>query len=198
MLRRITLAFTVAAATGTPTAAAAQWSVGAEVTAARFWGGAHEVSGDRSLRPYRPTLFGAVLMQSGGATSVALHAYYASASLALEGGDAVVAVKNALTLYGGAIEVSRRLARLGHDSSLLTGLGPVIERWNLSGAAAHVRAGAAASVSLRVSLGGQWETVVRGQLAVEGSPFEDSDLDPGFVPRTLWRRIISGRVMLRL
>jgi hypothetical protein len=198
MVRRIGFAFALAVAPAAPSAAAAQWAVGAAITTARFWGGAREVSGDRSLRPFRPTLFGAVLARSVGATSVAIQGYYASAGLALEGGDAVVAVKDALTVYGVAMEVTQRLATVGHDSSLLAGMGPLIERWDLSGAASHVRAGAAASLSLRVSLGVRWETVVRGEVAVGGSPFTDDDLDPGFEPHTLWRRDVSARVMLRL
>jgi hypothetical protein len=197
MLLRITLALAVAAASPT-SAPAAQWAVGLEVTAARYWGGAHETSGERSLRPYRPTLLGVVLARSLGATSVAVHGYYGSASLALEGGDAVVAVKDALTLYGMALESSVRLATLGHDSSLLAGIAPIVERWDLSGAGAHVRAAVMASLALQVTLGEHWEGALRGEAGVGGSPFTNADLDPGFASRSLWRRQVSARVLWRL
>jgi hypothetical protein len=197
MLLRITLALAVAAASP-HSAAAAQWALGLEVTAARYWGGAHETSGDRSLRPYRPTLFGVVLTRSLGTTSVAARGYYGSASLALEGGDAVVAVKDALTLYGMALEASHRLATMGHDSSLLAGLAPTIERWDLSGGGAHLRAAVIASLALHVTLGEHWEGVMRGEAGVGWSPFTAADLDPGFAPRALWRRQISARALCRL
>jgi len=197
MLLRITLALALAAVPA-PSGAAAQWALGADVTAARYWGGAHETSGDRSLRPYRPTLFGVVLARPLGAASVAVHGYYGSASLALEGGDAVVAVKDALTLYGLAIEASHRLVGLGHDSSLLAGVAPMIERWNLSDAATHVRAAVAASLALRVTFGEHWEGILRGEAGVGGSPFTDADLETGFESRTLWRRQVSARVLCRL
>ena len=151
-----------------------------------------------ALRPYRPTLFGAVLVRSSGATSVALRGYYGSASLALEGANAVVAVKDALTLYGVAIEASHQLASLGPAASLMVGTGSMIEKWDLSGTGSHIRAGAGVSLSLRVPLGGWWETVVRGGAAVSGSPFTDADLDPDFMPRALWRRDFSARVLFRL
>lgn len=198
MLLRFTLAFALAAAPSTPSSAAAQWTLGADVTAARFWGGARDPSGDRSLRPYRPTLLGAVLARSLGAATVAVRGYYGSASLALEGSDAVVAVKDALTLYGVALEASHRLATVGHDSSLLAGIAPMIERWDLSGAAAHVRVAVVASFAFRVTLGDQWEAVLRGEAGVGGSPFTDADLDPDFAPRALWRRQVSARLLLRL
>ncbi len=197
MLRRLTLAIAVAACPAA-SSVAAQWAVGADVAAARFWGGSREISGDRSLRPYRPTLFGAVLARSWGATSVALHGYYGSAGLALEGDDAVVAVKDALTLYGVAIEASHELATLGHDSRVLAGIGPLLERWDLAGAATHLRASIATALELRVSLGDQWQASVRGRVAVGGSPFTSADLDPGFAPRALWRREVSARLLLRL
>lgn len=197
MLRHIILAFAVAAA-APATPAAAQWAIGAEVSAARFWGASREDSGGRSLRPYRPTVVGVVGARSFGATSVTAHGYYARTSLALEGGDAVVAVKNALTLYGVAIEVSYRLVSLGHESSLMVGTGPLVERWDLSGTTAHLRAGLGATLALRVAPSDRWEAALRGGIAVSGSPFTSADLDSGFAPRALWRRQVAARVMLRL
>ena len=141
------LALLLAAA---PHRAAAQWTLSADITASRFSGGSSEESGGPAFRPYRPTIAGLGLEKSGRSIGVGFHAYYSSASLALEGPDAVVAIKSALDLYGAAIEVSGRLATLGTDSYLMFSGGPIVEVWSLAAETSHVRAGFAAAVGLQV------------------------------------------------
>lgn len=184
--------------TAAPQRAAAQWALSADVTVPRFSGGSSEEPGGRSFRPYRPTIAGLGLERSGRSISVAMHGYYASASLALEGDDAVVAVKNALDLYGVAMEVSGRLATVGTDSHLLLYAGPLVEVWSLAEETSHVRGGFAAAIGLQVAIGRRWWAVIRAGAAVSGSPFAAEDLDTGFVPRTLWRRELSGGLRYRL
>jgi len=178
--------------------ATAQWTLTSEVGSPRFWGGSHEESGGRSFRPYRPTIAGLGLERSGRSIGVAIHGYYASASLALEGADAVVAVKNALDLYGVAMEVSGRVASVGTASHLMLYAGPLVEVWSLAEETSHVRAGFAAAIGLQVPIGKRWSAAVRAGAAVSGSPFAAEDLDAGFVPRSLWRREVSGRLRYRL
>lgn len=189
------LALLLAAA---PHRAAAQWVLSADVTAPRFSGGSSRQPDGRSFRPYRPTLAGVGLERSGRAGGVGLHGYYASASLALEGADAVVAVKNALDLYGASLEVSGRLATLGTASRLMLYAGPLVEVWRLAEETSRVRGGFAAAIGLQVSIGNRWSVVMRAGAAVSGSPFAAEDLDAGFVPRPLWRREVSGRLRYRL
>lgn len=189
------LALLLAAA---PQRAAAQWALSADVTAARFSGGSSEEAGGRSFRPYRPTIAGLGLEKSGRSIGVGLHGYYSSASLALEGTDAVVAVKSALDLYGVAMEVTGRLATLGKVSHLTLSAGPLVEVWSLAEETSHVRAGFATAVGLQVPIGKRWSAVMRAGAAVSGSPFAAEDLDAGFVPRLLWRRELSGRLRYRL
>ncbi|HEY8257141.1 MAG TPA: hypothetical protein VIG08_05755 [Gemmatimonadales bacterium] len=195
MLRAIPLALLLAAAS---TEVAAQWSVGTDITVARFWGGSQEEHGDRAFRPYRPTIIGILLEGSVGPMRVGVHGYYGSVSLALEGGEAVVAVKDALSVHGAAVEVSRPVATLGTDSRFVIVGGFLIESWSLAGETSHVRAGFSVGAGLEVSLGGRWRAVGRGGIAVSGSPFSETDLDAGFAPRTLWRREVTGRLQFRL
>lgn len=189
------LALLLAAA---PHRAAAQWTLSADITASRFSGGSSEESGGPAFRPYRPTIAGLGLEKSGRSIGVGFHAYYSSASLALEGPDAVVAIKSALDLYGASIEVSGRLATLGTDSYLMFSGGPIVEVWSLAAETSHVRAGFAAAVGLQVPIGNRWSVVMRAGAAVSGSPFAAEDLDAGFAPRPLWRRELSGRLRYRL
>lgn len=196
--RAITRLLAVLLLAAAPHGAAAQWTLTADVGAPRFSGGSHEVGGNRSLRPYRPTLIGVGVERTVGSLVMAVHGYRASTSLALEGGDAVVAVKDALTLYGVGVEVSVPLADFGTGARLMMYGAPLIEKWGLADEASHVRAGLAASVGLQVALGAHWSAVVRGGATVSGSPFAPEDLAGGYEPRTLWRREVSGRLRYRL
>ncbi len=178
--------------------AAAQWSVAAEVSAARFWGGSREGEGNRSYHPYRPTLVGVGIERKGHRVSLGLRGYYAAAGLALEGPDAVVAVKDALDLYGVAAEISVSLKQLTGDAGLMAHAGPMLEVWSLSGESSATRAGVAGAVGLQFGIGGRWSGEVRVGMAVTASPFSRADLEAGFEPRTLWRRAVSGAVRVRL
>ena len=73
--------------------AAAQWTASVDVSAARFWGGSREVDGDRSFRPYRPTIVGLGLERPVRGVNIGVRGYYGSASLGLEGTEGVAAVK---------------------------------------------------------------------------------------------------------
>ena len=100
---------------GAPRPSAAQWTLAAEIGSARFWGGSAEVGGERSFRPYRPTLVGLGLAYTHDNVGVGVRFHYAGSSLALEGKEAVVASKGVLDVYGIAPEISLSVARLGPD-----------------------------------------------------------------------------------
>jgi hypothetical protein len=174
--------------------AAAQWAVSADITAARFSGGSRELDGDRSFRPYRPTIVGVGLEREMLGGSVGIRGYYASASLALEGADGVAAVKDALDLHGLAVELSHRIATLGEGRRLVAYGGPIIEVWDLANQSSRTRAGFAGSIGLQIALGRRFSGVIQAGAAVTGSPFSTSDLDVGFEPSPLWRRAVIGRL----
>jgi len=178
--------------------AAAQWAASVDVSAARFWGGSREVDGDRSFRPYRPTIVGLGLERQGHGITVAVRGYYASASLGLEGTDGVAAVKNALDLHGVSMELSRAVTTLGESAPLVIYGGPVIEVWDLADQSSRTRVGLTGSIGLQVALGERFSGVIKAGAAVTASPFSANDLDQGFEPRALWRRELSGRLRYRL
>jgi hypothetical protein len=174
--------------------APAQWVASADVTAARFWGGSGEVDGDRSFRPYRPTIVGLGLERQLFGISLGVRGYYASASLALEGNDGFAAVKNALDLHGVALELSRGIATLGQAVNVVIYGGPLIEAWDLADQSSRTQTGFSASIGLGVALGGRFSGAIKAGAAVTASPFSTSDLEAGFEPHTLWRREVSGRL----
>lgn len=180
-------------------AASAQWSVAVGLRAARFSGGAEEPATGRSLRPYRPTVLEAGVSRSGRRVGVGLRVHYASSSLALEGADAVAAVKDAIEIYGAIPEVSVRVARLGPGGVLRAFAGPVFEIWKLPDLGSRPRVGASASLGLEVPFGGRWSGVARlGAAVTPASPFKDEDLDPSLHRRALWRREVVAELSYRM
>jgi hypothetical protein len=187
------------ACAGLPRPSAAQWALAAEIGSARFWGASEEIGGNRSFRPYRPTLVGLGLAYSLGTVGVGMRFHYAGSSLALEGDDAVVAAKGALEVYGISPEIAFGLTRLGSASQVRLYAGPLLEVWKLAGETSHVRLGVASALGLDVPLGHRLAGSVRAGMAVTpASPFARQDLDPRFEPRALWRRTLSAGLAYRL
>ena len=179
--------------------ATAQWTVGLGVRAARFSGGAVEPATGLSLRPYRPTVVEAGLDRSGPRVGMGMWVHYASSSLAVEGSDALSAVKDALTVYGAEPFVSVRVARVGPEAILRITGGPLLEVWKLPDVGSRARVGVAAALELAVPFGGRWSGLVRlGGAVTPSSPFTGDDLDPNLEPRALWRREVAGSLRCRL
>jgi hypothetical protein len=181
-----------------PEFAAAQWFVGLEVGAQRYWGGTLENTPDqRSFRPYRPTTFGVGLERRGASFGAAIRLRYTDASMALEGGDAVIAVKSVFSVVSAAAELIYQVATLGQNQVLLHA-GPLLEHWSLIDEESRVRVGAQGAVSLNVPLGGRFAMALMADAAVIGSPFEQDELDPSYDLRALWRRGFAAGVRYRL
>lgn len=177
---------------------AGQWVVTAHVGADRFWGGPIE-TGDqrRSFRPYRPTTFGVGLERRGRSLGAGLCLGYSSAGLALEGADAVAAVKGVFGVYSAAPELFYRISALGANELKVHG-GPLFEIWKIIDEDSRTRVGGHASVSLRVPLGGRFAGSLRAGVALIPSPLSSDQLSPGVESRALWRRRLAGGLEYRL
>ena len=179
--------------------AAAQWAVSIGVRAPRFSGGAVEPATGLSLRPYRPTVIEAGLDRSGSRVGMGVWVHYASSSLAIEGADALSAIKDALTVYGAEPFVAVRVARLGSEGILRVVGGPLLEVWKLPDVGSRTRIGVAAALDLAIPFGGRWSGGARlGGAVTPGSPFTRQDLDPNLEPRALWRREVAASLRYRL
>jgi hypothetical protein len=176
-----------------------QWGVATGIRAPRFSGGAVEPATGRSLRPYRPTMWEVGVDRMGRRVGVGLRLNYASSSLALEGDDALAAVKDALEVYGIDPEISVRLTQVGPQGLVRLYAGPLFEVWKLPDVGSHLRMGFEASVGLEMPLGGRWVGSARlGGAVTPSSPFTEDDLDPSLEPRALWRREASAALHYRL
>ena len=177
----------------------AQWGIATGVRAPRFTGGAVEPGTGRSLRPYRPTMWEIELDRMERRVGVGLRLNYASSSLALEGSDALSAVKDALEVYGFDPEISVRVGRIGPQGVLRVYAGPLIEIWKLPDVGSHLRVGVGASVGLEVPFGGRWAGSARvGGAVTPSSPFAEEDLEPPLERRALWRREASAALRYQM
>jgi hypothetical protein len=134
----------------------------------------------------------------GGSWGVGLRFRYAPSSLALEGDEAVVVVKDALSVYSIDPELSLRLSALGSGSILRLFGGPVLDIWRLPDLGSRIRLGAGVAVGLEVPLGGRVSGVARIGGGVTPSPFDAEDLDEGLERRALWRREASAVLRYRI
>ena len=177
----------------------AQWAVTTEVGADRFWGGSIETTAERrSFRPYRPTTFGVGLERRAGRLGAGLRLRYGSASLALEGANAVVAAKGVFTVYSAAPEIVYRIVSLGSVNQLMLHAGPLFEVWSVIDEDSETRVGIQGAVSLNLPLGGRFAGSVVAGAALIPSPFGEGQLDPGFERRALWRRRFAVGLDYRL
>jgi hypothetical protein len=176
-----------------------QWAVEFEVGAARFWGSSVETADPhRSFRPYRPTTFGVGLTRQAGRFGLALHLRYAGVSLALEGDDAVVAVKGVYDMYHASPELVYRIGTLASTSELRLHAGPLFELWSAESDESQFRAGVQGAVSLRVPFGRRFAGSLTAGAAVTASPFSQEQLLDGYERRALWRRSVAAGLEYRL
>jgi hypothetical protein len=178
--------------------ASGQWTTAIELGADRFWGGSVEVASEhRSFRPYRPTTFGAALERSSGRAGVGLRFGYIEAGLALEGNDAVVAVKGVFKVYSASPEVSYRIASIGSSNQVVVRLGPLFEVWSVIDEKTRTRIGIQSAASLGIPLSGRLGGTLSAGAAVIPSPFEEGELQ-GYDRRGLWRRRFAVGLQYRL
>ena len=152
----------------------------------------------RSFKPYRPTTFGIGLQRRSGRVGIGINLRYASAGLALEGADAVVAVKGIFTAITASPEVSYRIAKVGPSNELLLHAGPLFETWSVTDEETQLRLGIQGALSLSVPFGRRFAGSLTAGAALTPSPFGKNQLDSNFERRALWRRRIAGGVEFRL
>ena len=182
-----------------PALAYGQWALGIEVGSDRYWGSSVETGEQhRSFRPYRPTSLGVGLEKRGHRLGAALHLHYSGASFALEGSEAVAALKGIFTVVHASAELVYHVATLGGANQLRFHGGPILEVWSVEEEDTQYLVGGQAGMSLRVPLGGRFAGVVTANLALTRSPLPENEPIEGFERRALWRRSVGGALQYQL
>jgi len=182
----------------------AQWRLGVDVGAARFWGGSLDTNGDAtSFRPYRPTTFGIGLERQAGRYGFGVQVHYFQAGLALEGPDVVISADGAFKSVSITPEAVIQVATLGPGNRIRVHAGPLLEIWDITDNGSRTRLGAQGAVSLDVPFGVRFSGVVIAGAAVTSSPYKEGELDlgngaPTYELRTLWRRSFGLGLRYRL
>jgi hypothetical protein len=180
---------------------AAQWSVGADVGMLRFWGTSIDTTtldDPVSERPSPATRYAVGVERRFGTVGVGIGLLYSSGGVRAENGSIAVDAKDGAKLYEVAAEVSLLIAKPGPGGALRLHVGPMFDRWTLTGGADTRRAGAHAAVSLEWPIAGRLTGVFRGGAAVSACVFSAEDFPPEYAQRTTWRRAFSAGISVRL
>jgi hypothetical protein len=172
----------------------AQWHLGLEIGAARFWGGSLDTGGEHtSFRPYRPTTFGIGLERQAGRYAFGFQLHYFQAGLALEAPDVVISAEGAFKTLSIFPEASVQITTIGSGNELRLHAGPLIEIWHIVDTGTRTRVGGQGSLSFDVPLTARFSGRFTAGFAITPSPYEDGELDlgggaPSYELRALWRR----------
>ena len=195
--RRLTLFMLMVGGVVSPAVAQGPWSVFVAGGAAGFGGTSSPTAPVDAVAQYKPgatTRFHLGAARAFGRVSVAIDAPYAKAALEGSADGYRVAFSPGFTLYDVRLLANYELARMGTGTTLLIGLGPMLQVW--SGDAivgTQTRLGAATALTLNVPISRRFGLFTTGSLGVAGSAFDQETLDlaGGFEPVATWTRELA-------
>lgn len=185
-----------------------RWSIGLTLGDIRYHGGTRDASLDEGVirfTPYRPTPIGVRAEIGGSGLRVGIGLEYAEPGLAGSGaadpgGPAAgtIVLERLLTTYTVTPTVSIGFARPKGGGQLRSGVGILLERWELPGAPGRNRVGIIGTLALELGLFGSWVGSLAGSYGVTpASPLTADDLPERYKPAALWRRGLTGAVAYR-
>ena len=180
---------------------AAQWSVGAEVGMLRFGGTSIDTAtpgAPHRARPSPSTSYGVRVERRFGTVGVGLGVLRSTGGVGVENAELAVEEKDMLKFFEITAEVSFLIAKPGPGGALRLRIGPVFDRWLLTGGDTTWRTGGRGAASLEWSLGGRWIGTLEGGAAVTAGVLGQQDLPAEFARRATWRRAVSAGVRVRL
>jgi hypothetical protein len=192
--RRFTLILLLVGGVVSPAVAQGPWSIFVAGGAAGFGGTSNPTGPVDAVSQYKPgatTRFHLGAARAFGRVSVAIDASYAKAGLNASSDGFQAVLSPAFTLYDFRLLANYELARMGTGTTLLVGLGPMLQIW--SGDAVtdtQTRLGAVAALTLNVPISRRFGLFTTGSLGVAGSAFDQETLDlvGGFEPVATWTR----------
>ncbi len=195
--RRLTLFMLLVGGVDSPAVAQGPWSVFVAGGAAGFGGASTPTASADVISQYKPgatTRFHLGAARAFGRVSVVIDASYAKAGITASSDGFRAVLSPAFTLYDLRLLANYELARMGTGTTLLVGLGPMLQIWSGDAVVGtQTRLGAAAAVTLNVPISRRFGLFAAGSLGVAGSPFDQETLDlvGGFEPVATWTRELA-------
>jgi hypothetical protein len=185
-----------------------RWSIGLTLGDLRYHGGTRDApleEGVIRFTPYRPTPLGVRAELGGGGLRFGIGVEYAERGLAGSGATepggpaaGTIVLERLLTTYTLTPAVSIGLARLKEGGQLRSGLGILLERWELPGEPGRNRIGVVGTLAVELGLFGSWIGSLAGSYGLTpASPLTPDDLPERYEPAALWRRGLTGAVAYR-
>ena len=190
---RVVLALLVISSIPMPCLAQHRWSLGVSLHATSFRGAATAEDEEVFVRPSGGNAIGVELTRRLGAWEAALVTDYLGSHIEALSDGVVVRASGASFNRGRAgLIVSRSVARFG-AAEIVAGAGPVVSWWAANGDGDRTATGGEVRAALRLRSGRL--TLDNGlAFAFAPSPFDTTDLPPGYRLRTLRSLAFTARL----
>ena len=196
-MRTLLVATALLFAAGTP--GAAQWYVGAEVSASRYGGSSHDTSGAHAASDGRPgdaTVLQLRIGRTWRRVGVALRVGRSTPGLAVTGHGVNVTDKTSGRLIEVAAIASTRVGGIGSSGAVRLELGPALHLWTF--ADVRSRLGANGAVAYEWSVVGRLTGGIRLEGMLSKSWFDPGDVPPEYERRVTWRYGVGFGLRYRL
>jgi hypothetical protein len=185
---------------GAARTAAAQWYVGAEVSATRYGGSSHDTSNAHAASDGRPgdaTVLHLRFGRNWGRYGIAIRVAHSKPGLAVAGQGLNLTDKTSGGLSEIAAITSTRVGGIGPSGAVRVEVGPALHLWNFEGDT-RTRVGANAAVVYEWLLAGRFTGAVRLEGLLSKSWFDPGDVPPEYERRVTWRYGVGLGLRYRL
>lgn len=178
---------------------AAQWSVGAEISASRYGGSSHDTSGTHAAPEGRPgdaTVLHLRVEHRWRRFGIAIRAGTSKPGLAITGQGVNVTDKTSGRLIEAAALASTRVGGIGSSGAVRLELGPALHLWSFEDT--RSRLGATGALAYEWLVAGRFTGAVRLEGMISPSWFDQGDTPPEFERRATWRYNVGLGLRYRL
>lgn len=178
---------------------AAQWYVGAEVSASRYGGSSHDTSSTHAASDGRPgdaTVLHLRIGRTWRRFGIALRLGRSTPGLAVTGQHVNVTDKTSGGLTEVAAIASTRVGGVGSSGAVRWELGPTLHLWQFEDV--RLRWGATSALAYEWLVAGRFTAAVRLEGMLSKSWFDPGDVPPEYERRATWRYGVGLGLRYRL
>lgn len=181
------------------TRVAAQWYVGADISASRYGGSSHDTSSGHAASDGRPgdaTVLHVRIDRHWRRFGIALRLARSTPGLSVSGQGVNVTDKTSGGLTEVAAIVSTRVGGIGSSGAVRLELGPALHLWSF--ADVRSRLGATTALAYEWLIAGHFSGAVRLDGMLSKSWFDPGDVPPEYERRVTWRYGVGLGLRYRL